>query len=815
MRSACWLRDARRLVHVASAIVASALLCGCPAFRETTGNYAEDLVGCDLAVAPTEIACWFTGVLIGCEGSLYGQFGQCLGVDCPRSLCLPGGPAPLSTPLSSQPILTAWPAPAVAPTQRAALLAFFAATGGANWFDKTGWGGPPGTECDWFGVECNAARTSVVRLSFADNGLNGKLPPEIGNFADLQVLSLQDESFANQPIPATLTKLGNLVVLVLTDNQLSGALPSTIGKLGKLQMLVVEGQNLDGPLPSGLWTLTGLRILSLAELRGVGGALPADLAKLKNLEGLRIRETGMGGAIPAAWASLTRLQSLSLTANGVTGPIPPFLASFTQLRRLSLDGNSLTGAIPASLGGLTDLEILDLSFNQLTGPIPATFSDLDQLRLLSLVGNHLSGPLPSLAGFDELVSLAIGPAGHGGPFPASYLGLEQLQVLMLPKAGFTGPMPDLSLFSDLREVNLENNAFSPGPVPSWVGTLPELRKILLAGTNRQGAIPDLTIYQNQLTHLGLGRNPYAAGPVPAWLPQMSRLTWIDLEKTNRNGPLPPFLADLPRVEFLDLSENPFTPGALPDLTKQRFRLLSLDLGSTSRTGPLPAHLGGMSFLQRLALPDNQLTGPITKTVLPPLAVEIDLRRNRLGGPLPATLGEEGQLVSLLLSGNQFAGPVPIGLVALLDLFPGAVEHPLYGKHVGLDLRFNALTATDPTLISFAKSKHEAGVDFRASQTVPPAGGKAVALSSSSLRVTWTKIPYGGPGKYTVLMSKSAGGPFAAAGQVGPKSATAVTVTGLQGKTKYYFQLTTTTNPNKQNPGGVTSLPSAVFTVTTL
>lgn len=38
--------------------------------------------------------------------------------------------------------------------QRDYLLAFHAATGGANWTQQDHWGGPLGTECTWYGVTC-------------------------------------------------------------------------------------------------------------------------------------------------------------------------------------------------------------------------------------------------------------------------------------------------------------------------------------------------------------------------------------------------------------------------------------------------------------------------------------------------------------------------------------------------------------------------------------------------------------------------------------------------------------------------------------
>ncbi len=49
---------------------------------------------------------------------------------------------------------------AIPQRERDALLAIFNATGGANWQSKDGWGGPPGTECNWYAVTCKISTTS-------------------------------------------------------------------------------------------------------------------------------------------------------------------------------------------------------------------------------------------------------------------------------------------------------------------------------------------------------------------------------------------------------------------------------------------------------------------------------------------------------------------------------------------------------------------------------------------------------------------------------------------------------------------------------
>ena len=814
----------RRLLLIA---VLSVALTGCPDFEKEHGIYTGERADCDFGLEGHgyPFSCRELTIDQGCYSMNFdvdltdGE--QCTGVDCPMTLCNAwrtglGQAEEFLPPPPFSPV-AAWPEAAVSVPQRTALLAFYGAMGGANWYDHSGWGGPAGTECSWFGVRCDAAKTTVIGLEFHDNNLEGTIPGQLASLTGLQSLVLSQEHLRSQPFPAVVTSLVNLKGLVLTNNNFTGPLPATISKLTKLETLVIEDQLLSAPLPASLWSLTGLKVMSFVRLAGsyqnFGGAHPADLSKLKNLRTLRLSGNAMTGAIPASWASLTQLKTLVLTGNGTSGPIPPWINKLSLLQNLSLDSNQLQGAIPPAMGSLTKLDILDLSFNQLSGPIPP-IGNLTSLRFLSLQGNRLTGPLPGLAGFDDLVSLSIGPAGHNGPFPASWMSLRQLQVLALPKAGLTGTFPDLSLFSDLAEVNLENNAFTPGPVPSWaLGALPGLRKIFIAGTNRQGAFPDFGFYKGQLTHLGLGRNPFTAGEIPSSLQVMKKLTFLDLEKTNRTGPIPTFLTNftLQGIDFLDLSDNALTPGPVPDFS---YRLTSLDMARTGRTGALPAYLSKQFFMQRLSLADNQLSGGLSPGALPPILVELDLSRNRLSGPLPLELGNEGQLRALQLSGNQLSGEVPATILSLTSLYPGALDTPLYGKHVGLDLRFNMLTSSNANVVAFAKTRHENAIDFRASQTVPPVNVKAVAASATSAKISWTPIPFQGPGAYTIQRSAAPTGPFSNVGQAAPKTAASFVVTGLKSKTRYYFRVSTTSAAAPRNPNVLTSAPSAVVSVTT-
>ena len=43
----------------------------------------------------------------------------------------------------------------IPPDQRANLITLYYSTGGSDWTNNTGWLGPVGTECEWYGVACD------------------------------------------------------------------------------------------------------------------------------------------------------------------------------------------------------------------------------------------------------------------------------------------------------------------------------------------------------------------------------------------------------------------------------------------------------------------------------------------------------------------------------------------------------------------------------------------------------------------------------------------------------------------------------------
>ena len=192
------------------------------------------------------------------------------------------------------------------PEDRAILVSFFNATGGANWTDNSNWlSDRPMRE--WHGVATDASGR-VIGLLFRGNNLSGEIPSSLGNLSELKALALHRNQLTG-PIPTTLGNLSNLELLGLGGNQLNRLIPSQLGNLSNLETLYLWGNELTGPVPAWLGNLSNLKMLHLNSNQ-LTGPIPSQLGSLPNLEVLHLHRNQLTGTIPAQLGGLTSLENI-------------------------------------------------------------------------------------------------------------------------------------------------------------------------------------------------------------------------------------------------------------------------------------------------------------------------------------------------------------------------------------------------------------------------------------------------------------------------------------------------------------------------
>ena len=607
---------------------------------------------------------------------------------------------------------------AIPQSEHDALVAFFNSTGGNNWTDHTGWNGQSGTECTWFGVECDDSGSTVVSLLLANNGLSGTLPT-LGGLSNLQQFYVQDNAL-HGTIPS-LTALEGLRGFYVNGNQLTGPLPSLVG-LSQLSEFDVSGNDLSGTIPP----LTGLASLYVfnVESNQLTGSIPSP-AGLATLNTFAVDANQLTGSIPAL-TDLPALQWFSAGYNQLSGSIPP-LTGLAQLSYFYVAGNRLTGSIP-SLVGLTSLGDFDVSNNQLSGPIPA-LNGLPQLQQVWLSGNQLTGTIPSLAGLN-LSALGVDGNRLTGTLPPLG-GMTNLQYFYAGSNQLTGPVPSLSGLVKLQNFDIDGNQLA-GSAPVLSG-LTELVYFSIARNQLTGGVPALSGL-SKLEFFDVSFNQLT-GSIPT-LSGLANLQFVYLDFNQLSGSIPA-LAGLGKLQEFVVLDNQLT-GSIPALSGLA-SLTAFNAESNRLSGALPA-LNGLTQLSYFSVTGNQIGGPLPQLSGLSNLNTFDVSFNAITGSIPA-LNQLPSLQYLYLDVNQLSGSIPsLGSLANLLVFD-ADENQLSGSIPALtsltnlqefNVYSNRLSGNLPALTGLANLQAFEVGDNRLSGAIPavPASNSLVAGLSS-------------------------------------------------------------------------------------
>ncbi len=329
---------------------------------------------------------------------------------------------------------------AVPAAERDALVALYNATNGQAWSDRTNWLGPAGTECSWFGVQCDSAQSRVIEISLIGNGLSGTIPAEIAGLTHLTDLDFGGNDLEG-PIPLALTTMLELESFAAYWNRLSGSIPEEMGRMPSLRSLLLAGNQFEGQIPSSFRNLTQLQTLSL-HVNRLSGTIPAWIEELTNLRELTLGGNELTGTIPSGITKLVGLTQLDLAGNRLSGSIPEEIGSIVALVSLNLEENGFSGEIPAGVWTLTNLESLRLGGNQLTGQIPTEVDNLALLDTLYMEHNQIDGEIPSSIGnLSALTRLSLGENRFTGEIPREMGQLTNLKNLDLERNALRGSIP--------------------------------------------------------------------------------------------------------------------------------------------------------------------------------------------------------------------------------------------------------------------------------------------------------------------------------------------------------------------------------------
>lgn len=606
--------------------------------------------------------------------------------------------------------------------------------------------------CDWIGVACGARHRRVTALNITNMGLNGLIPPQLGNLSFLQSLDMSRNNF-------------------------SGKLPEQLARLRRLQVLNLGFNNLNGVLPPWFGSFHELQFLSLAN-NSFTGFIPSSIYNMSNLETLRLSYNLLQGQIPKEIFNMSSLELIALDDNRLSGSIPDYMCEHLQrLNWISLSSNYLNGRIPSTISQCSELQKLSLSLNQFSGGIPKDIWTLKKLDVLYLGRNSLEGKIPEGVGNStRMMSLDFSENNLTGEIPPEFSYLVNLEQLNLGWNKFTGSIPLIFNFSMLQTLSFSTNELS-GNLPSmWGYGLPNLEELYLDDNNITGAIPDSISNSSNLSIMILSQNKFT-GSIPNSLGHLLNLEILGLDDNELTGtdttssPWLGFITSLTNCKYLrtlSLSQNPLN-GILPDsfgnlstsleklyANSCKIRgnipngignlrsLILLSLSHNELTGPLPGRMKDLINLQELSLFRNKLSKGLQNLCLLKNLGHLNLRNNRISGPIPECLGDVTSLRQLYLNSNRFNSTPPENLWNLKDLLEldlssnllsGPVPPQIQNLKMAtlIDLSVNNFSGGIPSSIGEMENLITLSLAHNSLQgSIPESTGKMLSLQSLDL-----------------------------------------------------------------------------------
>ncbi len=660
----------------------------------------------------------------GCtRGGLWGRAGKRLSF---ARLALAGAALLIGAALfGPAPSLLAQEPGGTAETDRAALLALYAATDGPNWRDNANWGSDAPLDT-WHGVTTND-HGRVIRLSLSQNSLRGTLPPELGTLDALTVLALGDNALRG-PIPAALGNLADLALLILWDNGLTGPIPATLGTLANLRVTRFTGNALTGCVPHGLRYLLaapqyapdvpahdflavdvngdgdiddagdlhglGLPFCMLHELRLSGVTLDPPFAADRaaySASVIRSTEETVVTATPYDAGDRVTIRKgeesyasgeavpLDLGPNPITIEVVPPDATPRQTftvavtRRLNDDVLMVDpGTLSPAFSSTGDLYTVHVTNQVARITIEGRADGGGRVAYRDESGTAITDADASAAGLQlDLPEVGgrrihvVMSAADGGAAARTY------EVLAIREGTVeTDRTALLALHEAVVGANrkISANWGSTEPLGTWSGVYTNasgrVTRLALEGRLLAGPLPAELGHLDHLTDLSLGGNELS-GPIPAVLGNLARLRKLNLSHNRLDGPIPA-LRSLPDLTYLNLRGNRLS-GPIPSSLGRLAHLSNLFLDNNQLNGPIPDALDRLADLRNLFLDNNQLHGPLPALSGLPKLTYLNLGHNRLRGPIPAALGRHADLRELALAGNQLIGPLPDSLGNLARL----------------------------------------------------------------------------------------------------------------------------------------------------
>eukprot|EP00526_Cylindrotheca_closterium_P004198 CAMPEP_0113635072 /NCGR_PEP_ID=MMETSP0017_2-20120614/18273_1 /TAXON_ID=2856 /ORGANISM="Cylindrotheca closterium" /LENGTH=2343 /DNA_ID=CAMNT_0000545819 /DNA_START=71 /DNA_END=7102 /DNA_ORIENTATION=- /assembly_acc=CAM_ASM_000147 len=225
--------------------------------------------------------------------------------------------------------------------QRYAMSVFFCEMDGGDWIQGDSWLSDL-HECDWYnkvGLDPCNRREQMEMLRVTDNGLAGTMPVELFILSNLYEFTLANNMMSGT-LPQLFDKFKELDTLVIPFNQFEGSFPHQVWEYPDMVYLDVAYNGFTGTIPTDIDTRMPNLQVAFLENNNLSGPIPENLGNLRQLHRLHLDDNKFTGNIPPTLGLPPRISELLLHDNLLTGEVPRELGDLNRLQLLTLHYNS-------------------------------------------------------------------------------------------------------------------------------------------------------------------------------------------------------------------------------------------------------------------------------------------------------------------------------------------------------------------------------------------------------------------------------------------------------------------------------------------
>jgi Leucine-rich repeat (LRR) protein len=385
----------------------------------------------------------------------------------------------------------------------------------------------------------------LTDIDLSHNKFTGSIPEFIGNLSNMQQLDLS-HNYLNSTIPSSIGNCTSLIFLILKHNLLTKSIPNSIGNLDQLQYLQLNNNILTNSIPTAIGGLTSLLGLFL-ELNQFCNPIPTEIGLIANLTYLYLQENMFSSSLPSELGKLKYLEQASLGSNLLSGVLPHEISQLFNLNILNLSHNLFHGSMEHiwTNGSFGSLENIDISFNGFTGSLDSSMYNVN-LTIINLIDNCFCGSVPEgicLAETLQILALDLVSSGSQCKKNENYIFYNILSMLFETK-------------SYLAEYSLTSG------IPDCLWLMPHLTTLHLSGNELTGTLGDI-LSSSQLKDINIANNALT-GTLPLSWQNNKNFMQLDISNNKLSGILQDdfYVYDSEPEFILSISLNRFS-GDLP------------------------------------------------------------------------------------------------------------------------------------------------------------------------------------------------------------------------------------------------------------